>query len=147
MKPRQYQTLPAKQVEGRRVQLTKELKYGAFIVAAGTVATILRKSRGYDLQTDACSTCGVVALLYRVDYTDLELVPLDIAGTTFTAATKPELPTIPNLQTQDKDDFHFVEGPLPENQYGRPLAAYGGFTYWEWEWASWAYFSVTHTDP
>lgn len=71
---RVYQRLTHEQVKGRRVRTLVTLWNSLSEIPAGTLMTIIAKSKGYSLMGDPCPHCGVRVAVGRVQPSNVEFV-------------------------------------------------------------------------
>ncbi len=69
-----YDRTTDKQFRGRQVRTLVQLKNGWAEIPAGTLATIIRKRKGFVLETVACPHCGVKVYISHVGPARVDLV-------------------------------------------------------------------------
>ncbi|MDD5512895.1 MAG: hypothetical protein PHD09_03930 [Candidatus Omnitrophica bacterium] len=62
-----YKTTTEKEFVGRRCENIVPLSNGRYRIPAGVTWTIKRKWKGFDLESDPCSCCGVSVFITEVD--------------------------------------------------------------------------------
>lgn len=76
MKETQYIKTSESKFRGRRVKVLQPLNNGWGTIPAGTIATIVRKWKGFTLEADPCPCCGLRASISKVKFYDVDLLPL-----------------------------------------------------------------------
>lgn len=76
MTAQEYRKMTKEQLTGRKVRTNVTLKSRAMEIPAGTVLTVVGKSNGLDLESEACSHCGVKIFIRKVEPSMVNLLPV-----------------------------------------------------------------------
>ena len=70
----QYNRITNKEWKGKRVRTLVRVSNRLGEIPSGKLATVVHKSRGLEIRTDPCETCGIVFFVSKVQPRDLALV-------------------------------------------------------------------------
>ncbi len=71
----EYRRTPGREFEGRRARVTRDIGNRVGSIKAGSVVTIERKFKGFEVVSEDCEHCGVRLRITRVDPMFIELLP------------------------------------------------------------------------
>lgn len=77
MTVQEYRKMTKEQLTGRKVRTNVPLKSRAMEIPAGTVLTVVGKSNGLDLESEACGHCGVKTFIRKVEPSMVDLLPAE----------------------------------------------------------------------
>jgi len=76
MNKHDYYFTRERDLKGRQVRILRDLESKWGVIPAGTIATIIKKCGGFSLVVDPCPQCRLRAVISRVQYFDVELLPV-----------------------------------------------------------------------
>ena len=74
MDGREYRRMTLGQLQGRKVELMREVQTRQMRIPVGTVMTIRGKFKGLELETEPCDHCGVVMRVARLHPSSVRLL-------------------------------------------------------------------------
>lgn len=79
MTSQKYRKMTKEQLKGRKVRTNVPLSTRVMEIPASTVLTVVGKSNGLDLESEACSHCGVRIFIRKVEPYMVDLLPVEKA--------------------------------------------------------------------